>query len=106
MTGRRSREEHVAARKRPAKSSTEKPPDRVDRRIPALSFYHSICSPKIKMMNYIRHLNAFFFQHVKWDRRLNANHITLYLALFQYWNYHRFQNPFYIARDEVLSITG
>lgn len=57
-------------------------------------------------MNYIRHLNAFLFQHVKRDKRLTANHVSLYIALFQYWNYHRFQSPFFIRRDEVISITG
>ena len=57
-------------------------------------------------MNYIRHLNAFFFQHVKRDRRLTANHISLYIALFQFWNYNRFQNPFFIKREDVMSITG
>ncbi len=57
-------------------------------------------------MNYIRHLNAFFFQHVKRDKRLNANHVSLYIALFQFWNYNRFQNPFSIIREEVMSITG
>src|SRR6185437_12770064 len=57
-------------------------------------------------MNYIRHLNAFFFQHVKRDKRLNANHVSLYIALFQFWNYNRFQNPFSIIREEVMGITG
>ena len=57
-------------------------------------------------MNYIRHLSAFFFRHTKRDIRLNANHISLYLALFQYWNLNRFQNPFPITRDEVMSISG
>jgi hypothetical protein len=58
------------------------------------------------MMNYIRHLNTFLFNYVKRDKRLTANHVSLYLALFQYWNYHRFQNPFFIRREEVISITG
>ena len=57
-------------------------------------------------MNYIRHLNAFLFQHVRHDNRLNANHISLYMALFQYWNFNRFQNPFLIKREDVISITG
>ncbi len=57
-------------------------------------------------MNYIRHLSAFFFRHTKRDTRLNANHISLYLALFQYWNLNRFQNPFPITRDEVMAISG
>jgi hypothetical protein len=58
------------------------------------------------MMNYIRHLNTFLFNYVKRDKRLTANHVSLYLSLFQYWNYHRFQNPFFIRREEVISITG
>jgi hypothetical protein len=58
------------------------------------------------MMNYIRHLNAFFFQHVKRDKRLTANHVSLYLALFQFWNYNRFQNPFPVSREGVMGITG
>ena len=57
-------------------------------------------------MNYIRHLNAFFFQHVKHDKRLTANHVSLYLSLFQFWNCNRFQNPFYIKREDVMSING
>ena len=57
-------------------------------------------------MNYIRHLNAFFFRHVKRDRRLNANHISLYMALFQCWNLNRFQNPFSITREAVMDICG
>ncbi|WP_423735205.1 hypothetical protein [Chitinophaga caseinilytica] len=51
--------------------------------------------------NYIRHLNA-FFRLVRQDDRLRANHISLYLALFQIWNQHRFQNPFPVVRGEVL----
>jgi len=57
-------------------------------------------------MNYIRHLSAFFFRHTKRDTRLNANHISLYLALFQYWNLNRFQNPLHISREEVMGICG
>ncbi|RBL90450.1 hypothetical protein [Chitinophaga flava] len=54
--------------------------------------------------NYIRHLNAFFVQ-VRKETRLQANHVSLYLALFQVWNYHRFQNPFPILREEVMSLS-
>ena len=57
-------------------------------------------------MNYSRHLSAFFFRHTKRDTRLNANHISLYLALFQYWNVNRFQNPFQISREEIMAICG
>lgn len=53
--------------------------------------------------NYIRHLNA-FFRLVRQDDRLRANHISLYLALFQTWNHFRFQNPFPVVRAEVLRL--
>jgi hypothetical protein len=54
--------------------------------------------------NYIRHLNAFFAQ-VRKEHRLHANHVSLYLALFQVWNCHRFQNPFPVLREEVMSLS-
>lgn len=53
--------------------------------------------------NYIRHLHAFYGM-VRKNDRLRANHISLYLALFQTWNYHRFQNPFPVIRAEVLRL--
>ncbi|CAM4022389.1 Transcriptional regulator [Gillisia hiemivivida] len=52
-------------------------------------------------MNYITHLNAVFQQFSK-DSSLNATHISLYMALFQTWNIHRFQNIFYIHREEIM----
>jgi hypothetical protein len=55
-------------------------------------------------INYIRHLNAFFAQ-VRKDDRLHAHHISLYMALFQVWNLYRFQNPFPILREEVMSLS-
>ncbi|MGE7775982.1 hypothetical protein ACQKLP_14735 [Chitinophaga sp. NPDC101104] len=59
--------------------------------------------PPLARTNYIRHLNA-FFRLVRQDERLRANHISLYLALFQIWNQHRFQNPFPVIRAEVLRL--
>lgn len=55
-------------------------------------------------MNYIRHLHA-FYHHVKRDNRLTSSHISLYLALFQYWNYNRFQNNFSVSRDELMKLS-
>jgi hypothetical protein len=55
-------------------------------------------------VNYIRHLNA-FFQKVKTDDRLTAVHVSLYLALFQYWNLHRFSNPFPVYRDNIMALS-
>jgi hypothetical protein len=54
-------------------------------------------------MNYIRHLNA-FFSFVRSDNRLTSSHVSLYLALFQYWNFNRFQNPFPIYRENIMQI--
>ena len=56
-------------------------------------------------MNYISHMNA-FFSYVKSDRRLTSSHVSLYMALFQCWNFHRFQLSFPIARDEVMALSG
>lgn len=55
-------------------------------------------------MNYIRHLNA-FFSYVKADNRLTSSHVSLYMAIFQYWNYSRFQNPFPIHRDKLMQLS-
>lgn len=55
-------------------------------------------------MNYIRHLNA-FFSLVRSDNRLACSHVSLYLALFQYWNFNRFQNPFPVYRDNLMNLS-
>ncbi len=55
-------------------------------------------------MNYIRHLNA-FFGVVRHDNRLTTSHISLYMALFQYWNFNRFQNPFTVYRNDIMRLS-
>lgn len=55
-------------------------------------------------MNYIRHLNA-FFDRIAIDERINPTHISLYLALFQFWNLNRFQNPISISRSEMMGVS-
>ena len=55
-------------------------------------------------MNYIKHLTG-FFDKVAQDRTLNPTHISLYIALFQFWNCNRFKNPISISRDEVMRIS-
>ena len=55
-------------------------------------------------MNYIRHLNA-FFSFVRNDKRLACSHVSLYLAIFQYWNYNRFQNPFPVYRENLMNLS-
>jgi hypothetical protein len=55
-------------------------------------------------MNYIKHLTG-FFDRIVLDRNLNPTHISLYIALFQFWNVNRFKNPISITRDEVMCIS-
>ncbi|SCY96338.1 hypothetical protein [Flavobacterium caeni] len=55
-------------------------------------------------MNYIKHLTG-FFDKVANDKLLNPTHISLYISLFQFWNYNRFRNPISISRDEVMRIS-
>ncbi len=55
-------------------------------------------------MNYIRHLTA-FYNHIKQDDCLTSSHISLYMALFQYWNFNRFQNPFPVYRDNMMKLS-
>lgn len=52
-------------------------------------------------MNYIRHLNG-VLRHFAGDSRLNPTHISLYIALFQYWNLHRFPELFFVDRAEIM----
>ncbi len=54
-------------------------------------------------MNYIKHLTGFFDRIIP-DRNLNPTHVSLYIALFQFWNINRFKNPISITRDEVMRI--
>jgi hypothetical protein len=55
-------------------------------------------------MNYIKHLTG-FFEKVASDKMLNPTHVSLYIALFQFWNCNRFKNPISINRDEVMRIS-
>lgn len=55
-------------------------------------------------MNYIRHLTG-FYDRIQQDDRLNPAHISLYLALFQFWNLNHFQNPISISRSEMMRLS-
>lgn len=55
-------------------------------------------------MNYIRHLTG-FYEKVQQDQRLNPTHISLYLALFQFWNLNFFRNPVSISRNDVMNFS-
>lgn len=55
-------------------------------------------------MNYIKHLTA-YFEKASEDHALNPTHISLYMALFQFWNRSRFRSPMSITREEVMHIS-
>ena len=55
-------------------------------------------------MNYIRHLTG-FYDKIQQDDRLNPTHISLYLALFQFWNLNHFRNPISISRNEMMRLS-
>ncbi|NJO91804.1 MAG: hypothetical protein HC831_24660 [Chloroflexia bacterium] len=55
-------------------------------------------------MNYIRHLSAFYAKATI-DDRLNPTHISLYHALFQFWNMNRFENPISVTRTQVVKFS-
>lgn len=55
-------------------------------------------------MNYIKHLSA-FYNRIAEDTTLNPTHISLYMALFQFWNSNRFKNPVSITRSEVMHLS-
>ena len=52
-------------------------------------------------VNFIRHLLDFFIRSDS-DADMRPNHISLYLALFRWWNERRFQNPFRINRKRLM----
>lgn len=55
-------------------------------------------------MNYIKHLTTFYSQ-IDDSLKLGPAHISLYMALFQFWNKNRFKNPVRITRSEVMKLS-
>ena len=55
-------------------------------------------------MNYIK-LLAGFFDKVADDDRLNPTHVSMYMAIFQFWNINHFQNPISISRGQVMRVS-
>lgn len=55
-------------------------------------------------MNYITHLNAIFLKFNQ-DKRLNATHISIYMAMFHHWNMNRFPDEFYINKQEIMLLS-
>jgi len=55
-------------------------------------------------MNYVRHLNKFF--HLAYqDNNLSTSHVSLYIAIFHYWNLNHFQNPFSFPRRNIMQLS-
>lgn len=52
-------------------------------------------------MNYIKHLTG-VFERFNADQRLNPSHVSIYYALFQYWNVFRFRQQFFVQREEIM----
>lgn len=55
-------------------------------------------------MNYIKLLNA-AFERFYLDERLKPTHISLYMALFQEWNCHRFAEEFSVNRRDLMTVS-
>jgi hypothetical protein len=55
----------------------------------------------MEKVNYILHLNQAFEKFCD-DPRLTPYHISLYFALFQYWNLAKFHNPISVNREELM----
>lgn len=55
-------------------------------------------------MNYIHHLTN-FYACIEHDTSLTPCHISLYMALFQYWNLHRFQDAIPIYRENLMRLS-
>jgi hypothetical protein len=53
------------------------------------------------MANYVKHWRA-SCQAFGTDERFTPSHISLYVALFHFWNEERFAEPFRIFRDKVM----
>lgn len=54
-------------------------------------------------MEEIKELTS-FFSAIKNDNRIGATHISLYIALFQFYNTNRLSNPIQITRTAVMEV--
>lgn len=43
-----------------------------------------------------------FYKRILEDVRINARHISLFMALFQCWNENAFENPIHISRAKIM----
>jgi hypothetical protein len=52
-------------------------------------------------MMYVKQLSD-FFNAIKTDNRVTVSHISLYMALFEYWQQQDFKNPVPITRAMLM----
>jgi len=45
-----------------------------------------------------------FFSAIREDNRIGTSHISLYMALFQFYNLNEFRNPVSITRTAVMEV--
>lgn len=55
-------------------------------------------------MNYIAHLTGFYDKILR-DDLISPTHISLYMALFQFWNDQRFRKSIIIQRSEIMDLS-
>ena len=53
---------------------------------------HCMCVPQLTE----------FYSSILEDNRINARHISLYMALFECWNKNNFQNPIHFTRHSIM----
>ena len=54
-------------------------------------------------MEQVKELTNFFLA-IQEDNRIGISHISLYMALFQFFNLNQFQNPVNISRARVMEV--
>ncbi|MDB5198721.1 MAG: Uncharacterized protein JWO92_684 [Chitinophagaceae bacterium] len=54
-------------------------------------------------MEQVKELTS-FYSAIKNDNRIGTTHISLYMALFQFYNLNNFCNPVYITRSLVMEL--
>ncbi len=52
-------------------------------------------------MEHVKELTS-FYSAIREDHRIGATHISLYMALFQFYNLNPFQNPVFITRAAIM----
>lgn len=54
-------------------------------------------------MEQVKELTS-FYSAIKSDPRIGTTHISLYMALFQFYNLNRFENPIQITRTAIMEV--